>query len=89
MKQSVEFAQGVAYALQTIKDFEEKHGHLHLDAITANSLSNSMREVAIIFYAGQFYVVRRKLPHGRTYEFIEQQSPAVNLMSANIKESLE
>ncbi len=72
MKQSVEFAQGVAYAIQTIKDFEQKHGHIQLDGITAGSLSTSMRDFAIIFYAGQFDVVRRKKPHGKTYEFIEK-----------------
>lgn len=76
MKQSIEFelgvAQGAAQALQTVKDFEDKHGHLELDAIAADSLSNSMRDFAIICHAGKFHVVRRKKPYGKAYEFIEQ-----------------
>ena len=72
MNQSPEFARGVAYALQTVKDFQDKYGQLELDAIAAETLSHSIRDHAVIFHAGKFHVVRRKKPHGKTYEFIEQ-----------------
>jgi hypothetical protein len=66
MEQSKQFATGIAVALQTIHDFENVHGHLHLDALTANSFSEgfskSLQYYAIVFNDNKFQVIRRALP---------------------------
>ncbi len=67
MNQTQEFAEGVAYTLQTIHDFERKHGHLHLDALAACTLCEYMRDYSIIFRQKRFEVVKRDAPYSETF----------------------
>ncbi|MBS1489709.1 MAG: hypothetical protein JSS93_04215 [Bacteroidetes bacterium] len=67
MKQTKDFAEGVAYTLQAIRDFETKHGHLHVDALAACSLCEFMRDYAIVFRHKRFEVVKRDSPFSETY----------------------
>jgi hypothetical protein len=60
MNQTKDFAEGVAYTLQTVRDFEMRHGHLHLDALAAITLCEYMRDYSIIFRKKRFEVVKRE-----------------------------
>jgi len=67
MNQTKEFAEGVAYTLQAVRDFEMRHGHLHLDAQAACTLCQFMRDYAIIFRQKRFEVVKRDAPYRETF----------------------
>jgi len=67
MNQSKDFVEGIVYALQTIYDFEAKHGHVELDGVVANSLSVAIRDYAVILHRGKFEIVARKTPYGEIF----------------------
>ena len=58
MSPTENFAQGMAYALQVIYDFERKHGHLELDTIAAITLNETLKGYAIAFNKNRFEVVK-------------------------------
>ncbi len=60
MFESKEFAEGIAYCLQTLRDFEAKHGHLQIDGLVAHGLSVRLRHMEVICHDNEFMVVDRE-----------------------------
>jgi hypothetical protein len=67
MNQTKDFVEGIAFALQSIYDFEKKHGHLPLDSTAANAISISIRDYAIVFFQDEFTIVCRRTPYGEIF----------------------